>query len=121
MAREVLLGAIGEDEFARQIQRWARRAGWCGYHVRYSQAVVQGLHTLRLDGHSDAHGMPDWLFCHQEAGHPLVLAELKRATSAARITRDQRRWLDLLNQADGVRTAVWRPDMETEIKSALGV
>jgi hypothetical protein len=48
-ARELLLGAIGEEEFARQVKRWARRYGWHGRHVRYSR-VVEGVHTPRLVG-----------------------------------------------------------------------
>jgi hypothetical protein len=115
--RQDLLGAVGEEEFARQLKRWAARAGWCGYHVRYSQAVVEGVHTTRHDGHGDAFGIPDWIFA--KAGYPLILPELK--ASAGRVSKDQKRWLEVLNQATGVLAPVWRPDMESDIKRVLGV
>jgi hypothetical protein len=115
--REALLAGMGEDEFARQVVRWAHRAEWCGIHVRYSQGVVQGVHTTRLDGHSDAHGMPDWIFA--KPGMPLLMPELK--TLVGRLGKDQPRWLDLLNQTTGVRAPVWRPNMEVEIKAELGL
>ena len=113
--RQLLLGAVSEDEFARQVKRWAARAGWCGYHVRYSQAVVEGVHTTRHDGHGDAFGMPDWIFAKE--GSPLILTELKAATG--RVSKDQKRWLEVLDSATGVWSGVWRPDMEDEIRRVL--
>ena len=113
--REILLGAVGEEEFARHVKRLARRYGWCGYHVRYSQAVVEGVHTARLDGHGDAFGMPDWILA--KPGHQLLLPELKR--TAGRVTRDQARWLERLNATTGVVAPVWRPEMEDEITRVL--
>jgi hypothetical protein len=113
--RQVLLGAVGEDEFARQVKRWAARAGWCGYHVRYSQAVVEGVHTTRHDGHGDAFGMPDWIF--SKPGNRLLLPEMK--TSTGRVSKDQQRWIDRINSATGVWSGVWRPDMEDEIRKEL--
>jgi hypothetical protein len=115
-ARTLLLEAMGEEEFAQQVKRWARRAGWCGYHVRYSHAVVEGIHTQLKDGHSDAHGMPDWVFA--KAGQPLLLPELKSAHG--RVSKDQKRWLALLEQATGVAAPLWLPTDEDLIRRVLG-
>jgi hypothetical protein len=114
--RALVLRSIGEEEFTRQMKRWALRYGWCGYHVRYSQAVVEGVHTLRNSDHSDAFGMPDWVLA--KSGQPLLLPELK--TSSGRLSKDQQRWLALLNASSGVLAPVWRPDMEHEVRSVLG-
>jgi len=115
-AREILLDAVGEEEFTRHVKALARRAGWCGYHVRYSHAVVEGIHTQLKDGHSDAHGMPDWVFA--KAGEPLLLAELKSAHG--RLSKDQKRWLSLLEQATGVEAPLWLPGDEDLIRKVLG-
>jgi hypothetical protein len=115
--RALLLGAIGEEEFARQVKRWAARYGWCGTHVRYSQGVVEGVHTFRLDGHSDAHGAFDWEFKHAEPGHPLLKVELKAA--GGRLSRDQQRELAHLQGCTTVQAHVWKPDMEDEIRRVL--
>jgi hypothetical protein len=75
------------------------------------------VHTARQDGHADAFGMPDWILA--KAGMPLLLPELK--TVNGRLSKQQERWLTLLNGTSGVLAPVWRPDMETEIKRALGI
>lgn len=112
-SRALLLGSIGEEEFTVQVKRWARRYGWCGRHVRYSQGVVEGVHTTRIDGHSDAHGAFDWQFSHQEPGHPLVIVELKSAHG--RLSADQKREEQVLKGCSGVEAYVWRPEDENEI------
>jgi len=112
--RQILLGAMGEDEFSRQVKRWARRYGWHGRHVRYSQGVIEGVHTLRVDGHSDAHGALDWEFVHDDPNLPLLKVELKTATG--RPTPDQQRELSLV-AGRRVGAYIWRPDMESEIKT----
>jgi hypothetical protein len=108
-ARAMLLASLGEEEFARHIKHLARRYGWHGRHVRYSLGVVEGVHTIRVDGHSDAHGALDWEFCHDDPSAPLLRVELK--TASGRLTPDQKRELGLV---DGrvVRAQVWRPTDE---------
>jgi hypothetical protein len=103
---------MGEDEFSRAVVRWARRYGWHGRHVRYSLGVVEGVHTMRVDGHSDAHGALDWEFSHDDPAAPLLRVELK--TVLGRLRPDQKRELGLV---DGrlVRALVWRPTDEEVI------
>jgi len=115
--REILLSAVGEEEFARHLKVLARRGGWCGYHVRYSEAVVEGVHTMRQDGHSDAHGMVDWLFVNEQPGLPVLLPELK--SERGRVSADQQRWLRLLQAARGVMATVWRPTDEDLIRATM--
>lgn len=112
--RQILLGAVGEEEFARAVKRWARRYGWHGRHVRYSQGVIEGVHTLAVDGHSDAHGALDWEFVHDDPRLPLLKVELK--TASGRLTKEQRRELSLVDGRT-VQAHIWRPDMESEIKT----
>jgi hypothetical protein len=73
--RIILLRRTSEPNFAAWVVREAHRNGWCGWSVRQSVAVVQGVHRQRDDGHSDAHGWPDWVFW--RAGEPLLPVELK--------------------------------------------
>jgi hypothetical protein len=110
-ARTLLLEAMGEEEFAQQVKRWARRYGWHGRHVRYSVGVVEGVHTTRIDGHSDAHGALDWEFWHVEKNRYLQ-RELK--TQKGRVTRDQTRTIAELKMC-GINAKVWRPSDEAEI------
>jgi hypothetical protein len=114
IGRQLLLGVVGEEEFTRHVKRWADRAGWCGRHVRYSQGVVEGVHTRRLHGHSDAHGALDWEFKHRDPGHALIVAELK--TVHGRLSPEQRAEVPRLNGCRCVEAYAWRPDMEDEIK-----
>lgn len=112
--RQILLDAMGEEEFARHVKRWADEAGWCGRHVRYSQGVVEGVHTKRLHGHADALGALDWTFRNREPGHALIVAELK--TMYGRLSPEQRVEIPGLNACTVVEAYEWRPDMKDEIK-----
>jgi hypothetical protein len=116
-ARDLLLSGVSEAELTNHVKSLARRGGWCGYHVRYSEAVVEGVHTMRLNGHSDAHGMPDWVFVNEQPGLPLLLIELK--SEKGRVSADQGRWADLLDRTNGVLSAIWRPSDESEIRSTM--
>jgi len=110
------LSAVSEEEYAHTVKGWATFGGYCGYHVRYSEAVVEGVHTMRLTGHSDAHGMPDWVFA--RPGSPLVIAELKGPTGRVRI--DQDRWIDVLRQTEGTPIVlVSRPTDSDELRRIL--
>ena len=116
-SRKLLLGTVGEEEFARQVKRWAKRYGWHGIHVRYSQGVVEGVHTLRQDGHSDAHGAFDWEFVHSDRGRPLLKVELK--STQGRLSAAQQREYDLLRGCSSVEAYVWRPEDEDAIVRVL--
>jgi hypothetical protein len=110
-AREVLLSAMGEEEFAQHVKVLAKRYGWHGRHVRYSQGVVEGVHTTRQHGHSDAHGQLDWEFWHVEKRR-YMQRELK--TQQGVVLPDQKRTVAEL-QACGVDAKIWRPADEPEI------
>jgi hypothetical protein len=110
------LSAVSEEEYARTVKGWATFGGYCGYHVRYSEAVVEGVHTMRQTGHSDAHGMYDWLFA--RPGSPLVIAELKGPSG--RVRPDQERWGNLLRQTEGTPLVlVSRPTDSAELRQIL--
>lgn len=115
-AREVLLEAMGEDEFSQVVKRWAYRANRCGIHIRYSQAVVEGIHTFKNSDHSDAFGFPDWIFAKQDT--ELLIPELKRM-GGGNGRPDQRRWIRLLDSSSSVSSRIWRPDMADEIQREL--
>lgn len=111
--RAILLRHTSEKNFAAWVVREAHRNGWCGWSVRQSLAVVQGVHTQRLDGHSDAHGWPDWIFW--TPGKPLLPIELK--TVEGRLDRDQRCNHASLAQTDPPTAVhVWRPTDEDQIR-----
>jgi hypothetical protein len=107
--REMLLGMVGEEELARHLKRLARRKrGVHGLHTRYSQGVLEGIHTLRIDGHSDVHGMPDWMLWSDEGW--LAFVELK--TDIGRVLRDQAQRVEQLNRITRVSAHVVRPKDE---------
>lgn len=110
-AREVLLQSADEEEFARHVKVLAKRYGWHGRHVRYSLGVVEGVHTTRVHGHSDAHGQLDWEFWHVEKQR-YMQRELK--TQRGVVLPDQKRTIAEL-QTCGVDAKVWRPSDEVEI------
>lgn len=87
----------GEAEFERWLVRAADATGWCGYHVRISEAVVTGVHNRTHHGHADAIGFPDWILA--KPGQPLLILELKGVSGHT--DRDQERWLDLLDRTKG--------------------
>ena len=87
--------------------RLARLYGWCGFHIRYSQASTRGVHTLARHGHMDGWGFPDWIFVSPERRR-LMFRELK--TEVGRVSAHQRWWHDVLRFA-GLDVAVWRPSM----------
>lgn len=88
----------------------AKTFGWCGFHIRYSQAATRGVHTLARFEHIDGWGFPDWVFV--KPGRPVKFRELK--SEAGRLSRHQRYWQELLHAA-GADCAVWRPSMLDEI------
>jgi len=114
--RLVLLESVSEEELAQQVKRWAHRYGWHGRHVRYSQGVVEGVHTTRRDGHSDAHGALDWLFRHDDPSAPVLHVELK--TARGKLTSEQEVEVPGLH-GRRIEAYVWRPTDEDEILRVL--
>lgn len=104
-AHLVLLEGAGEEEFSRWVKSRARYHNWNGVHVRYSHGVVESVHTLALDGFSEAYGVPDWLFWHEGLGQAF-LAELKGAHGYQ--SRHQKREIPSLRKG-GLCVFVWRP------------
>jgi len=114
--RDILLGTIGEEEFARHLKQVARRKrGLHGLHIRYSQGVLEGIHTMRRDGHSDAHGMPDWMLWSDDGW--LAFVELK--TDIGRVLRDQEQRIDQLNRITRVSAHLVRPRNEDLLDAIL--
>ena len=112
-ARAILLRHMSEANFERFVIREAARHGIHGFHVRLSHASVQGVHTQRIDGHSDAHGWPDWVFWGPRG---VLFRELKGMET--RVTPDQKRCLgDLV--ATGADVAIWRPSDEQLIRETF--
>jgi hypothetical protein len=111
--RAVLWRTLSEPNFQAWVMREAERNGVCGFHVRDSQGVVQGVHTKRQHGHSDAHGFPDWVF---KGPGGAIVRELK--TEEGIVLPEQRRWLEDLSGA-GWDAKVWRPSDEEEIRNTF--
>lgn len=106
---------LGEVEFQKWVMHVVDRNGACGFHVRDSEGVVQGVHKLFAHGHDDASGWPDWVFVREDP--PLFLVrELKSNTGI--LSRHQKHWLRVLKAA-GVDADVWRPRNVTRILAEL--
>lgn len=108
----MLLRAATEDEFAKWVKSVAYAFGWNGLHIRWSQGVLESVHTLRRDGWSEAYGLPDWIFWHTERGESFW-AELK--SWAGRESPEQKRQIPSM-RLGGVIVFVWRPQDEEEIE-----
>jgi hypothetical protein len=109
-AQLILLEGAGEEEFTRWVKSRAHHHGWKGIHVRYSQGVIESVHLERLDGFSEAYGMPDWLFWHEGLGQAF-LAELKGVSG--HLSRYQKLEIPSLRKG-GLAVFVWLPrDAET--------
>jgi len=104
-ARLTLLEGAGEEEFSRFVKARAHVHRWNGWHVRDSEGVMEGVHTLRLDGFSDALGIPDWFFWHEDLGQSFW-AELKGASGE--LGKHQKREIDSYRRA-GIQVFVWFP------------
>lgn len=104
-----------EDHFEVRVTRLAYVFGWCGFHVRFSEATTRGLHLLVRDGHMDGYGWPDWVFV-RVRDQRVLFCELK--SEQGRQSRHQKHWQQLL-QAAGQDFRVWRPSDWGEIVEAL--
>lgn len=111
----MLLRAATEDEFARWVKHAAYSFGWSGLHIRWSQGVLESVHTLRRDGWSEAYGLPDWFFWHADREQSFW-AELK--SWSGRLTKEQKRQISTM-RLGGVIVFVWRPQDEEEIDNVF--
>lgn len=108
----MLLRAATENEFAGWVKFVAHGYGWNGIHIRWSQGVLESVHTLRRDGWSEAYGLPDWLFWHETRGQSFW-AELK--SWSGRVSREQKRQIPSM-RGGGLTVFVWKPQDEEEVE-----
>jgi hypothetical protein len=103
--RLLLLEGAGEEELTRSVKGCARYYGWNGVHTRDSDGVMESVHLERLDGFTEAKGVPDWLFWHEELGQHFWV-ELKGATG--HLGPYQKREIPSMRRG-GCRVFVWFP------------
>jgi hypothetical protein len=96
---------VSEEDLAQHVKRVAKRHGWKGVHTRYSQGVIESVHTIRQDGFSEALGLPDWFFWHEDLGQSFFV-ELK--STHGRLGRYQKPMIPSLRKA-GLTVFEWRP------------
>jgi len=111
-AQLMMLEGAGEEELTRFVKARARVHDWNGVHVRYSQGVIESIHVERLDGFSEAMGMPDWLFWHETLGQHFG-AELKGASG--HLSKWQKRTIPSLRRG-GLVVFEWYPRDGLEIE-----
>jgi hypothetical protein len=110
--RSLLLRAATENEFANWVKQIADVYGWDGIHIRWSQGVLESVHTLRRHGWSEAYGLPDWLFWHEQREQSFW-AELK--SWSGRVSREQKRQIPSMRRG-GLTVFIWKPQDEEEIE-----
>jgi hypothetical protein len=101
----LLLEGAGEEELTRFVKARARVHGWNGFHVRDSEGVLESVHVLRLDGYSEALGVPDWYWWHETLGQSFW-SELKGA--AGHLGPHQKERIASMRKA-GIPVRVWYP------------
>jgi hypothetical protein len=104
-----------EAEFMRDVFFLARLRGWRVAHFRTARIQRKGGSVYYATPvQADGKGFPDAVLV--RAGRVLAV-EFKAGKN--KTTRAQEEWLDALARA-GVETAVWRPEMWSEIEAVLG-
>lgn len=114
-AQLMLIDGAGEEEWTRFVKSRARHHGWCGVHVRDSEGVLEAIHILRIDGFSEAYGMPDWLFWH-ETLEQAFLVELKGASG--HLSKYQKERIPSLRRA-GLTVFVWFPRDALQVEAVF--
>jgi hypothetical protein len=104
-ARLALLEGAGEEEFTRAVKACAHFYDWMGFHTRDSDGVMESVHLERLDGFTEARGVPDWYWWHEGFGQHFW-SELKGATGT--LSRYQKRELPSMRRG-GVVCFEWYP------------
>jgi hypothetical protein len=99
--RALVLQHVTEAAWQAQVEAWAKRAGWLGYHVR--------------DSRGSARGFPDCVFVRPQTSE-IVFAELK--TERGRVSPSQQVWIEAL-RACNQRVFVFRPADEDLVKRVL--
>lgn len=107
-----LLQGAGEEELTRFVKARAKVHGWNGVHLRDSEAVLESLHILRLDGFCEALGLPDWEFWH-EGLQQSFRAELKGASG--HLSKWQKRTIPSMRRG-GIVCFEWYPRHALEIE-----
>lgn len=106
---DLVLATMSEDQWTDHVVEWARQGGWCGIHLRFSHlvgtkfAALRGVHLKAHHGHSDAFGLPDWLFWRPSE---LLWVELK--IWGEQLRPDQERVVAAFREA-GEDVVVWNP------------
>ena len=108
----MLLRAATEEDFSRWVRSVAWRNNWHGLHIRWSQGVLQSVHSVRRDGWSEAYGLPDWFWWSPERGQHFW-SELK--SWEGRLSKEQVATISDLRDA-GETVFVWRPQDEEEVE-----
>ena len=99
-ARVTLDRHVYEPAWQRQVLELARLHRWAAYHP--------------YDSRRSEAGWPDLAMCRPPR---LLLVELKSTTG--RLSKAQRRWLDLLGACPGVEVYCWRPADWDEVVRVL--
>jgi len=118
--RLLLLEGAGEDELTRSVKACAKYYGWNGVHTRDSDGVMESVHLERLDGFTEAKGVPDWYWWHEELGQHFW-SELKGANG--HLSPYQKREIPSMRKG-GVVVFVWYPrdalSIENTFRYGLG-
>jgi hypothetical protein len=109
-AQLLMLEGAGEEELTRFVKARAKLHGWQGIHVRDSEGVMESLHMERIDGYSEAYGVPDWRFWH-EGLRQTFDAELKGASG--HVQPRQKREIASMRRGGIVCFTWWPKDAET--------
>jgi hypothetical protein len=99
--RAQVLSAVTEKMWQRQVESWARRAGWLPYHTHNSMGSTSGF--------------PDLVLLRPRTSE-VIYAELK--TDRGKLSQPQLLWIDAL-KACGQRVFVWRPSDEQVVQETL--
>jgi hypothetical protein len=93
--------SITEKQFLQQVCDLAQYTGWSAYHTH--------------DSRRSEPGFPDLVLANPKQQR-VVYAELK--AQRGRVSEDQRRWLDMLEDC-GAEVALWRPADMPVIEAVL--
>jgi hypothetical protein len=110
--RLLRLEGAGEEEWTRDVKACGRVYTWLGFHTRDSDGIMESLHVERLDGFTEAKGVPDWYFWHEER-HQHFWAELKGASG--HLSGDQKREITSMRRG-GETVFTWYPRDALEVE-----
>lgn len=96
-----------EKAFQNQVMAFARQHLWLPYHTHDSRRSEPGFPDLTLVKAGDA----------STNGGGVIFAELK--SEDGKLTKEQKKWKDVLEACPGVRYFLWRPDDYNEAVKVL--